>query len=219
MLLRHTTHNLRDYKTFVTFSAGLFRLRSWRYPQNMSSLELLLRDYEIRLHNLRLREQEADAQDLRSLEQSKITVSDRLAAQLGKILKIHGLHGGVWHGSLVSVGLGWVQLNQDSGDLLLPLQEIAWWEGGNSRAHTDTQTVTRKLSLGSALRAVATSRRYVKIFHSSSADLMSSGVLGVVGADYCELIVLGEEGGRHTQKVHTVPFAAIAAVSVASAGF
>ncbi len=180
----------------------------------MKTLDLLFRDYEVQIEALRQRDYEASSQEQRLLEQSRIVVADRLSAQLGAYLAVHSVTGGVWRGTLANLGLGWLQLDTDSGELLIPLHQVVWWEGGSYRAAQDAGSVARKLSFGAALRAVAAGLRDVQILHIGADGVMSEGRICGVGADYCELKVAGSTTPQGAGRVRSLPFTAIAAVRV-----
>ncbi|MDO4820537.1 MAG: hypothetical protein Q4A03_00590 [Rothia sp. (in: high G+C Gram-positive bacteria)] len=184
----------------------------------MAHLDLLFRDYEIQMEAQKHRDYEADARELRQLELSRVTAADRLAAQLGQSLTIHGATGDIWRGRLATLGLGWLQLTTDAGDLILPLTEILYWEGGNHQAIGEAQEVSRKLTLGSALRALSSAQRHIHIHHSGGQGLTSSGQVRSVGADYCEIVVMKAQK-EDARGVRVAPrcilFSSIAAIRVA----
>lgn len=187
------------------------------YPQCMAHLDLLFRDYEIQMEAQKHRDYEIDARELRQLELSRVTAADRLAAQLGRSLTVHGSTD-IWRGQLETLGLGWLQLTTEGGDVILPLSEILYWEGGNHQAFGEANEVSRKLTLGSALRALSAAQRSVYIHHAGGNGLTSFGKVRSVGADYCELIgtKAQKEDARGMQTApRYVLFMSIAAIRVA----
>lgn len=182
----------------------------------MNNLDLLLRDYEIQMDAQRQRDYEADAAEVRRSEEAKITLADRLAAQMGEALVVQGANAETWRGTLKNLGLGWVQISQEAGDLLIPLHSILWWEGGNHRSYGAAQEVSRKLTLGYALRALSAAQQEVAVAHVGAESLVTEGRVLSVGADYCELLQLRSPAQRQTgrQGSRTIPFAAIAAIRV-----
>lgn len=183
----------------------------------MTHLDLLFRDYEIQMEAQKHRDYEADARELRQMELSRVTAADRLAAQLGQHLTLHGTTGDIWRGKLATLGLGWLQLSTEAGDLILPLPGILYWEGGNHRAVMgEANEVSRKLTLGSALRALGTSQREIQIYHSGGTGLTSTGRVQSVGADYCEIVGTQKEGTSGVRlSPRCVLFTSIAAIRVA----
>ncbi|MFW0112416.1 hypothetical protein [Rothia sp. CCM 9416] len=183
----------------------------------MNSLDRLLRDFEVQLQAQRVRDYEADARELSMMERSKVTCADRLAAQLGVALSVHGSTGDTWRGQLIGLGLGWIQLSTDTGDLIIRTQEIVWWEGGDNKSYVEAESVSRKLTIGSALRALAKGHREVIVIHNGSAGLTTEGHISAVGADYCELFATrAQASGKKVSFVRTIPFTSIAAVRVAA---
>lgn len=188
------------------------------YPQCMAHLDLLFRDYEIQMEAQKHRDYEADARELRQIELSRVTVADRLAAQLGQLLTIHGSTGDIWRGRLETLGLGWLQLETDAGGLILPLAHLLYWEGGNHQAVGEAHEVSRKLTLGSALRALSAAQRDIHIYHAGGTGLTSAGKVWAVGADYCEIVgqQAHKEDARGTRGApRSVLFTSIAAIRVA----
>lgn len=184
----------------------------------MAHLDLLFRDYEIQMEAQKHRDYEIDARELRQIELSRVTAADRLAAQLGQQLTVHGSTGDIWRGRLETLGLGWLQLAIEGADIILPLSEILYWEGGNHRAFGEATDVSRKLTLGSALRALSAAQRDIYIYHAGGNGLTSAGRVWAVGADYCEIVGVKaqKEDARGTQGApRSVLFASIAAIRVA----
>lgn len=185
----------------------------------MNSLDRLFRDFEVQLQAQKLREYEADARELSKLELSKVSFADRLAAQREAMLSVHSSTGDTWRGKLVGLGLGWIQLSTDVGELLIRTQEIVWWEGGDNKSYLDAGSVSRKLTIGSALRALAAGHREVFVIHNGSAGLTTEGYISAVGADYCELFSTRiQSSGKKVSFVRTIPFTSFAAVRVAHKG-
>lgn len=185
----------------------------------MNSLDHLFRDFEVQLQAQRLRDYEADARELSMMELSKVSCADRLAAQRGAVLSVHSSTGDTWRGQLIGLGLGWIQLSTDAGDLLVCTKEITWWEGGNNKSYLEAGPVTRKLTIGSALRALAKGHREVFVIHNGPAGLTSEGHISAVGADYCELFsIRTRASGQKVPCIRTIPFTSIAAVRVAHKG-
>lgn len=167
-----------------------------------------------------MRDYEVNARELSAMERSRVTCMDRLAAQRGATLSIHGSTGDTWRGELISLGLGWVQLSSDAGELIIRTQEIVWWEGGNNKSYLDAESVSRKLTVGSALRALAQGQREVFIIHNGSTGLTTQGYISAVGADYCELFASRvQPSGIKTSFVRVIPFDSIAAIRVADSGW
>lgn len=180
----------------------------------MNNLDLLLRDYEMQLDESRRRSYEADAVEVRRSEAAKIHLADRLAAQIGKELVVYGLNAEIWRGTLKNIGLGWIQLEASAGDLIVPLASVMWWEGGDSKSYKPSHEVSRKLTLGYVLRALATSQQVVSISHGGPESPLTEGRVITVGADYCELLVQrieAKEGGQRSE-IRVIPFAAIMAL-------
>ncbi|WP_421084605.1 hypothetical protein [Rothia nasimurium] len=182
----------------------------------MDTLDLLFRDIEAQLDAQRQREYEVDAQELRQQELSRITMADRLAAHIGTSVTIAWRYSEVWRGQLVDLGMGWIRLAVDSGQIIVPLTEILWWEGETSKAYVEAGGVARKLTLNSVLRALATGRKRVRIDHGGNSGHSTEGVIVAVGADYCQMAIehINPASGRRVLSLRDVPQAQIASVRV-----
>ncbi|WP_237188464.1 hypothetical protein [Rothia nasimurium] len=182
----------------------------------MDTLDLLFRDFEAQLDAQKQLDYEADAQELRQLELSRIAMSDRLAAQVGKLVTVAWRYDEVWRGKLVDLGMGWLRLKVDSGQIIVPLAEILWWEGGDQKSYSDTGDVARKLTLNSVLRALVKGRRRIRIDHSGNSGHSTEGVIVAVGADYCQVSidVVDPATGRRSLSLREVSLLNIAAVRI-----
>lgn len=180
------------------------------------NLDLLFRDYEVQLDAQRQRDMELDAQEIGLAERAKVSMADRLAAQMGALLTVQVGNGDLLRGRLESMGLGWIQLATDSGAVLVPAGSILWWEGGDGKAYVDAQSVARKLTLSYALRALLKARQEVSISHIHHSDLLTEGRIYAVGADSCELLgVRSLSSHRLPQgELRVVPFSSIGLIRV-----
>lgn len=153
----------------------------------MAELDKILKDYEVQLAAQRQINRELEAHEIAHQELAQLTLSDRLAGHLGQDITVQGSGPDIWRGRLENLGLGWIQMRLDYGDLLLPLTSLTWWEAQSLAARTE-QGISRRLSLAHALRAIAASRRPVYIQHKTHTLITSEGRILGVGSDYCELL-------------------------------
>lgn len=182
----------------------------------MKDLDLILRDYEVQMNAQRQLNYEADAAEVRRAEQAKIAFADRLASQVGKPVVFQGVNGETWGGVLKNLGLGWVQVSSEAGELIVPLTSICWWDGGSLRSVAAADDVSRKLTLGYVLRALAAAHSSVVISHLGGETLMTEGKIFAVGADYLDLVQhkTVASSGKNAPGVRTVPFSSIAVMRV-----
>lgn len=180
------------------------------------NLAAIFRDYEVQLDAQRQRDYELDAQEISRAERAKVTMADRLAAQMGTTLTVQISNGDVVRGELENLGLGWIQLHTDTGAALLPVASILWWEGGDAKAYVDAGSVARKLTLGYALRALAKAHQEISISHLHRSDLLTEGKIYAVGADACELLGVRSLSSHRlpTGELRTVPFSSIGVIRV-----
>lgn len=163
-------------------------------------MEKIFKDFEAQLAAERTRTIEYEAQDTRRAEFPKITQADRFAAQLGKTLQVNCAEALTWEGELVSMGNGWIQLRAHAENVLIPMGSINWWEGGHRGSFVESSTVARRLSMGYALRALATARLPLRIFHDDGS-VTSEGTIERVGMDFLELALHPLEGSYRLMNI------------------
>lgn len=163
-------------------------------------MEKIFQDFELQLLAERQRTIELDAQEIRKSEQTKIAMADRLAGQIGSELKVMSGNSMYWTGVLTTVGQGWIQLSSNAENILIPQHALCWWEGKNSFSATDARPLARKLSLGYALRALATARLPLRFFHMVG-ETTTEGTIERVGLDFCEIALHPLEGSFRSKEI------------------
>ena len=142
-------------------------------------------------------------------ELALVELADRVVSQGGRPLALHLLDGTSLEGVVTDVAQQWVVLQ---GPVLVPLNAVVSLVGlGASAATTGRDGVRRRISLGSALRAVARDRSPVRLALADGS--VHTGTLDVVGADHVDLAEHPDDQPRRAaavQRVRTVPFTAIA---------
>lgn len=176
-------------------------------------MERLFRDFEAQLASEHQRSLELDAQEVRKLEYGKIQQIDRLAGQIGSQLRISSGDSLRWEGVLESVGKGWILLRSHSENILIPTQSINWWEGGSPLSRVETGSISRQLTLTYAMRALASGRVPVRIFHQFGSAT-SEGTIEKVGFDFFEMGLHPIEGSFRSPQINgwrTIPMQQVSA--------
>ena len=163
-------------------------------------MERIFRDYETQLAAENQRVVEAEARDVRRSEFAKIQQADRLAAQIGRSVRVNTGDSLQWEGTLESLGKGWIQLQSHSENILIPMNSVNWWEGGTPFSTVEARSVSRSLSLGYAFRALTSARIPVRIFHNMGA-VTTEGTIERVGLDFAEIALHPLEGHFRAQQI------------------
>jgi len=142
-------------------------------------------------------------------ERALVELADRLVARLGHPLVVHLTGGSTHRGVLTDVAQQWLVLQ---GPVLVPVGAITGVTGLSTGAvTTGREGVRRRISLGSALRAVARDRSPVQVGLVDGA--LPAGTLDAVGADHVDLAEHHPDEPRRAgvvRSVRTIPFAAVA---------
>ena len=174
----------------------------------------LFEDLEAQLDAASAAELAAEVTDRTRSEQSLVELADRLVAHAGQPLAVHLAGGTTYEGVLVKVTQQWFVLR---GPVLVPLAAVTSVSGlGAAAATTRRDSVRRRSSLASALRAVARDRSPVRLVLVDGSVL--SGTLDGVGADHVDLAEHPVDEARRrsaVRSVRTVAFTALAAVQPA----
>ena len=147
-------------------------------------------------------------------EAALVHLRDRLAGALGATVTVHLPGAGQVQGLLVDSGVDWLLLEQDGGEVLVPLSAVLGVTGaGASAAAPDDSAVGARLDLRWALRGLARSRTAVRLVLLDGTVV--PGTLDRVGTDHVDLAEHGRDEPRRAsavRQVRLVPIAALVAV-------
>ena len=159
---------------------------------------------------------EAEVADLARSEQALLSTADRLRAHVGATLRFHLVDGGEVTGRVLEVGRDWVAVTAGAGSALVPLAAVAGVDGLGRAAQAPPEPggpPVLRLGLGTALRALARDRAYVRVTLRGGAVL--GGTVDRAGADHLDLALHpADEPRRPTavSGVRCVPFPALVVV-------
>ena len=152
------------------------------------SLFALFDDLEQQASGLHLAEREAEVEELAVAEYAQVTLVERLHGARGSPVRLRLVDGDLLSGTLRRVGRDWLQVDDPHGcSWLVRIGAVAAVSGLGSRAvNEDALPVTARLSLRSALRALAQARGHC-VLHLVGGDRVE-GVPGRVGQDFVEIL-------------------------------
>ena len=159
---------------------------------------------------------EAELVDLIRAERSALSLRERLTADAVQRLRFTLVDGETLGGVVRDAGADWLLLDSGFGDVLLPVNAIAWIGGLGVGAVPDAGRVARTLGLASVLRGLAGDRAGVTI--KLRGGLSLTGTIDRVGVDHCDVAVHPLDEPRRASAVsdvHCVPTAAILRIGVA----
>jgi hypothetical protein len=171
-------------------------------------------DLEQQAEGLALAERDAEVSELGRAEYAHVDFASRLHASVGHEVTLVVAGMGHIEGRIVRVGVDWMLADDGQHEWILRTAALAHVRGLSELAVGEqNRSVSARVGVGSALRAVAESRGAV-VLHRLDGGLVR-GQLRRVGADFVELWVSehaeawtpGPEG-----HVEVVPFASLAAV-------
>ena len=119
--------------------------------------------------------------------------------------------------SALALGAGWVSLEDQGVEHVVPLVSVLWWErlGRGWAPHEDP--VAGRLGLAHALRALARARARVRIrLAGEGPQAVLEGTVDAVGRDFLDLALYPDDDYRRRESVtavRTVPFHAVLCVS------
>jgi hypothetical protein len=171
-------------------------------------------DLEQQAEGLALAERDAEVAELSRAEYAHVDFASRLHASTGHEVTLVVAGMGHIEARIIRVGLDWMLADDGQHEWILRTAALAHVRGLSELAVGEqNRSVSARVGVGSALRAVAESRAAV-VLHRLDGGLVR-GQLRRVGADFVELWVSehaeawtpGQEG-----HVEVVPFAGLAAV-------
>lgn len=169
----------------------------------------LFEDLEQQAAGLHLAEREAEVGELAAGEYAEVSLAARLHGARDRVVRLHLAGGARLQGRLVRAGLDWLQLEDQQSSWLVRTEAITTLRGLGARAVSDAALpVTARLSLRSALRALASRRERCLV--QLVDDTRLEGVLGRVGKDFVEVLAGDARGAGDDPEL--VPFRALVAV-------
>jgi hypothetical protein len=159
-------------------------------------------------------ERVAESADLRRLEQSRISLAERLGGAIGADVSLSVEGVAAVAGELRQVGHDWLLMDAvHGGETVVALSAVVSASGLPAGAAQPDDGVDRRLGLGVVLRRLARDRLPVTIVTRSGS--VCSGTIDRVGADYLDLAEHAADRPRRAsdvQRVRTVAFTALAIV-------
>ncbi len=166
----------------------------------------------------------AEAAELRAevtertrVEQARLTLVERLVAQIGRPVTVGVAGLGPLGGQLVDAVGAWLVLSEGTGrSVLVPAQAWQWFDGLGRLAGPAPGALARRSSLGTALRSLA-ARRVAVVVHLQDGTTLE-GTVDRVAADHIDLALHAVEEPRRRGSVvgvRAVPQPAIVAVRFA----
>lgn len=162
----------------------------------------------------------AEVVDRTRRELATVSLLARLAAHSGE-LDLLVLGGGRLAGTVLDLGSDFLVLADGPIQRLVPMAAVVQVGGlGRRSAAASEVTAARRFGLGYALRGIARDRAAVLLDDVAGRRL--TGTIGVVGADHLDFAEHPLDMAPRAEAVravHTVPFAAVVAVSSTGASF
>ncbi len=172
----------------------------------------LFEDLEGELEAAEAVELEAEVAERSRIELAGVRLADRLAAWRGPV-RLHLLGAGQLCGTVASVGDGWLLL--DDPPVLVCSGALVSVQGvGLAAVGALPHEVSRRTSLAAALRRVARDRSPVRVALVDGRHL--TGTVDAVAGDHLDLAEHAPDEHRRpgaVSRVHSLPFAALAAVT------
>lgn len=180
--------------------------------------DALFNDLEAQLESAATREQESEIRERTRVEQSRLTLVQRLTGHLDRPLAVTTRGGRSLTGLLTTVGSAWIAVLVEGRSIIVPLQSLSSIRGLGRGAGQPLTGFAARLGLGSALRALSRDRAQVSIWLIAPAA-RTTGVIDRVGADFLDLGLAGPGDGRRGTAMRdllTVPFASIDTLDAAT---
>lgn len=154
--------------------------------------ESLFIDLEAQLAGEERRNRTSEIQDMIRVQRSRIRLVDRLEGHVGQSLILRLINSDQERGELRIVGENWISVRQGRNELVVPLGSVSAISELSPRAHleTDPANPRRRISFGSAMRAIARDRSAVvaRLRSSPTDRLEVSGTLAAPGKDFLEIL-------------------------------
>lgn len=173
--------------------------------------ETLFTDLESQWASEVASELEKDIAEATRFEQAGVSLSDRLRAQIGEVVRLLLPAGQVVDLRLQAVGEGWLAGSEGIHGVVVPQDAVCAVEGLGRGAQREHSTVRRRLGLSAVLRSLMRDRAVVEV-RGADGDIIARGLLVGVGRDYLEVArtVAGEVPRlRDALGVRLVPLSAM----------
>lgn len=175
--------------------------------------ELLFDDLEAQAAAASAAELAGEVADRTRRERALVELVDRVVSRSGGRLLLRMAGGATYEGTLADVAQQWLVLRTPA-PVLVPMAAVTSISGlGTGAVTTGREGVRRRITLASALRAVARDRSPVQVVLVDGSVL--TGTLDSVGADHVDVAEHPADQSRRNasvRSVRTVPFSALAGV-------
>ncbi|WP_460464325.1 hypothetical protein [Arthrobacter pigmenti] len=134
---------------------------------------------------------ESEVAERARMDQSALTLTERLRGQMGAVLKVRTSTDETFEGQLAHVGPEWVVLHSGRRSVLVPLQSAVLFRGLGRATAPAPSAVESRLRLTSALRALSRDRAALTV-HIPSSDGSATlyGTLDRVGSNFAEVALI-----------------------------
>lgn len=134
---------------------------------------------------------ESEVADRARMDQSALTLTERLRGQMGTMLKVRTFSDETFEGYLAHVGAEWVVLHSGRRSVLVPMQAAALFHGLGRATAAASGAIESKLRLTSALRALSRDRAALTI-HLPGGGTSGAlhGTIDRVGHDFIEVALI-----------------------------
>lgn len=162
----------------------------------------------------------ADVAEHTRAQRGQQSLADRLAADLGRPVRVRVRGAGVVDGELAELGMDWLALSvpnparSRSRSVLVPMGAVLAVWGLSGRAEQHPGVGARRLGLRQALRAVSRDRDLVRVCDVDGGQV--AGTIDRVGQDHLDLSDHPEDQPRREVAVRrrvVIPFQAVAVVA------
>ncbi|HET7415289.1 MAG TPA: hypothetical protein VFI97_06285 [Arthrobacter sp.] len=134
---------------------------------------------------------ESEVAERARMDQSALTLNERLRGQTGAMLKVRTSSDETFEGLLTHVGTEWVVLHSGRRSVLVPLHSAVLFHGLGRATATASSTIESKLRLTSALRALSRDRAALTIhLPCGGASGALHGIIDRVGSDFIEVALI-----------------------------
>ena len=175
--------------------------------------DALFADLEAQGDALARAERAAEIDERTRYEVSVSAIADRLRGAIGTRIHLSCLGGVSVRGTVRAVGVGWLLVDEDSGQESLVMTDAVCRLRGLGRRSAPAEQASARLGLSSALRGVARDRLPVLVMLRDGSTITAT--IDRVGSDFVEMAAhaVGElRRGAGVLATELVPFAGLAAV-------
>lgn len=161
---------------------------------------------------------ESEVSERARVDQAGVALRERLRAHGSSAVTVMARGGQSYRGTVGRLATEWLMLECGNRAVLVPLSAVLYVEGLGRRADQGLPSVSNRLGLASAFRAMARDRAQLQLLLDSGGGCCAplEGVIDRVGTDHLDFAIVPDGEVRRAANVSavvSVPFHAITAVS------